>query len=309
MPDHAATNEQSRQHALDSARLTDTLPEPAYDAIVEVASQICGVPIALVSLIDRDRQWFKARVGLEAQETPRELAFCDHAIREPGALMEVPDARLDPRFAGNALVTGEPDIRFYAGMPLVTSAGEALGTVCVIDREPRHLDAGQRAALASLAKLTTALIEARQRELVATRALASRVALAAPAKANAQYTVAIVQIADLAGRVANRSLIAVDALTKVKRTIEECIDRSDVASDHGSEEILVVISDAVTAAAKLDRIKRAVAQLDESQRITLTIGTATSQSTNEAMEEVFFRADEALMHARSGAGAATTDVR
>jgi len=155
-------DEEDRLAALKAIGILDSLPEPAYDAVVQLASMICGAPIALISLIDRERQWFKARVGLDVAQTPRNMAFCDHAIRMPGSTMEVEDAQSDPRFRDNPLVTGEPGIRFYAGCPLVDSAGHALGTVCVIDRVPRQLTATQRVALSSLAELTAALMEARR---------------------------------------------------------------------------------------------------------------------------------------------------
>jgi diguanylate cyclase (GGDEF)-like protein/PAS domain S-box-containing protein len=158
-------NESERLAELERLQLLDSLPEPVYDEIVGLASRLCGTPIALVSLIAQDRQWFKARVGLEAEQTPREQAFCAHALLTPGDLMEVPDARRDPRFAGNPLVTGAPHIGFYAGVPLVTSHGHALGTLCVIDHQPRRLDAPQRDALRSLARLVEYAIEQQRQRL------------------------------------------------------------------------------------------------------------------------------------------------
>ncbi|MFM9925305.1 diguanylate cyclase [Variovorax sp. H27-G14] len=158
----APFNEARRLASLDSYRLLDTTPEQAYDDLTTLASAVCRTPIALISLVDRDRQWFKARVGLSAQETPRELAFCGHAILQPDRILEVPDAKLDPRFASNALVTGEPYIRFYAGAPLVSVDGMPLGTVCVIDREPRRLSEGERGALKSLARQVVAQFEMRK---------------------------------------------------------------------------------------------------------------------------------------------------
>jgi diguanylate cyclase len=158
------TIEAERLATLRQCDLLDTLPEPLYDDIVMLASQICGTPIALVSLVDRDRQWFKARTGLAAPETHRDLAFCAHAILEPEALFVVEDARRDPRFATSELVTGGPHIRFYAGAPIVTAEGHALGTVCVIDTAPRVLSAVQAGALRALARQATALIESRRQQ-------------------------------------------------------------------------------------------------------------------------------------------------
>lgn len=132
-----------------------------FDDIVTLARHICGTPMAAVSLVSHDRQWFKARAGLEIQETPREIAFCAHAIL--GAeILEIPDAGADDRFASNPLVTDEPGIRFYAGAPLLTKEGLALGTVCVLDREPRRLSDDQKGALAALSRQAVAQLDARR---------------------------------------------------------------------------------------------------------------------------------------------------
>ncbi|MEN9496528.1 MAG: hypothetical protein RLZZ137_1568, partial [Cyanobacteriota bacterium] len=129
-------DEEQRLRALRRFAVLDTPEDPHFDRIVELASTVLGVPIALVSLVDRDRQWFLARHGLEAHQTPRTMAFCAHAIAEP-VLMEVPDALDDARFNTNPLVLDEPKIRFYAGVPLRTRDGYNLGTLCAIDRKPR----------------------------------------------------------------------------------------------------------------------------------------------------------------------------
>ena len=153
-----ARNETQRLRALHAYKILDTLAEQAYDDLTCLAAQICDAPIALISLVDRDRQWFKSRVGLDAEETSRKVSFCAHAIHHPGELLEVEDALEDQRFAGNPLVTGDPHIRFYAGMPIVDAAGLALGTLCVIDRKPRVLKQAQRRALKALSRQVMAQI-------------------------------------------------------------------------------------------------------------------------------------------------------
>ena len=146
------TNEAERLRSLNALGVLDSAPEREFDALVQAAALVCGVPISLISLIDADRQWFKANVGLPGvTETPRELAFCAHAILDDG-IFEVPDATLDPRFADNPLVTNTPDFRFYAGATLRLSDGTHAGTLCVIDRQPRQLNAQQREVLSHLAQ-------------------------------------------------------------------------------------------------------------------------------------------------------------
>jgi PAS domain S-box-containing protein len=147
----APLSEADRLAALQRYQILDTPQEPAFDRIVRLAALLLDVPIALISLIDADRQWFKARYGLDVPETPRAIAFCDHAIRGSDILV-VPDAELDPRFCDNPLVTGEMHVRFYAGAPLVTPDGFALGTICAIDRSPRDLNQRDAAILAALAE-------------------------------------------------------------------------------------------------------------------------------------------------------------
>ena len=145
-------NEAQRLAALYELLLLDTPPEQRFDTIVEFAASEFDVPISLISLIDRDRQWFKARFGLEACSTPRDISFCGHAILQP-EIMVVPDALDDARFFDNPLVTSEPHIRFYAGAPIILPSGEAVGTLCLIDVKPRTLDAVELPILSSLRAL------------------------------------------------------------------------------------------------------------------------------------------------------------
>ncbi len=154
-------DEVARLQALRDLAILDTAAEESFDELTRTAALVCQMPIALISLIDEHRQWFKAKVGLDAVETPREVAFCDHAIRRSDELLEVGDATKDPRFSANPLVTGAPDIRFYAGAPLVDANGHALGTLCVIDRRPRHLEPWQREVLGHLARQVVRLFAAR----------------------------------------------------------------------------------------------------------------------------------------------------
>ncbi|VVD60161.1 putative diguanylate cyclase AdrA [Pandoraea pneumonica] len=157
----ATIDEAARLAALRRYDILDTSPEPAFDRIVRIASYIVGAPISLVSLIDETRQWFKAKQGIDATQTPRSMAFCAHAILGDDVLV-VPDAHADRRFADNPLVTGDPHIRFYAGAPLRTPEGHRLGTLCVIDRRPRTLDPEMRALLADLSALVVDELELRR---------------------------------------------------------------------------------------------------------------------------------------------------
>ncbi len=152
-------HEDHRIAALQSYQILDTAPEPGFDDLARLAATLCATPIALISLVDAGRLWFKARVGLPIAELPREAAFCAHVVARPAAALVVPDAAQDPRFAAAPLVTGESHARFYAGVPLLTPAHEAIGTLCVIDRVPRELSQPQREALLMLGRQVMLLLE------------------------------------------------------------------------------------------------------------------------------------------------------
>lgn len=141
----------------------DSANEPEFDSIVREAAISLGTSIALVSLLDEHRQWFKAKVGLSTSETPLSMSFCTHAVQQDG-VFEVPDATRDDRFADNPLVTGDPNIRFYAGVPLRTPGGSRIGTICVIDKRPRAgLSAAEKDHLEALAQRVMMLLEDRKK--------------------------------------------------------------------------------------------------------------------------------------------------
>lgn len=156
-------NEPERLAALARYHILDTLPELQYDEIVELAAFICGTPIALISFVDAHRQWFKASVGVEARETPRDVSFCGHVVAQ-GSTMIVEDAKQDERFFDNPYVVGEPHVNFYAGAPLATDDGYTLGSLCVIDRQPRQLGVEQREALEALARVVVRQLESQLHE-------------------------------------------------------------------------------------------------------------------------------------------------
>lgn len=168
-----SSNETARITALQRYAILDSEPEQAFDDLTLLASYVCKTPIALISLIDEDRQWFKAKVGISAKETSRDIAFCSTAIQQPDVFV-VPDALKDERFCKNPLVVSDPNIRFYAGAPLINEDGHALGTLCVIDQTPRELAADQEAALKALSRLVLMQMEFRRNLILLKDALSDR---------------------------------------------------------------------------------------------------------------------------------------
>ena len=153
--------EAARVAALDRYAILDSEPEQAFDDLVLLAAHVCHTPMAMISLLDDHRQWFKSRVGVQVRETPKDVSICVHAIQQ-NDLFIVGDTREDPRFRESPLVVGEPRIRFYAGEPLINEDGYALGTLCVLDREPRILDEEQKSALKTLGRLALRQMELRK---------------------------------------------------------------------------------------------------------------------------------------------------
>src|ERR1700739_3580887 len=160
MPAPVTKTEAARVAALNRYAILDTEPEQSFDDLVTIAAHVCQVPIAMLSLVDDHRQWFKSKMGVEVTETPRDISICAHAIQQ-GDLFIVPDTMQDPRFRENPLVLQEPHIRFYAGTPLIKKTGFGPGTLGVVDREPRELDNEQKNALAALGRLALRQMELR----------------------------------------------------------------------------------------------------------------------------------------------------
>ena len=303
----ANSDEFARQRALDTYRVVESLPEAAYDDIVKVASVLCGAPIALISLIDRDRQWFKARVGLDIEQTGRDVAFCDHAIRQPDRMMEVPDATRDPRFADNPMVTGAPDIRF--GMPLVTPGGAPIGTVCVIDREPRQLDEQQRAGLAALARLAMNLMEAAHREREQARA-AVFAAVEAPEAATPAapvgngFSVGVFEVQDMLGtsrRIGDRAFKR--ALEKLEQALEAGLrpgSGDSVSHAAGSGEFIVVMH-GDDCSEPWRRLREIVEAFEEESGVVVLGAAAEADSSHQSLAEIFLLADEALTREKDDA--------
>lgn len=309
-----ATDESARQRALDTYRVLDSLPEAAYDDIVRLASLLCDAPIALVSLIDRDRQWLKARAGLELDQIPRDEAFCDHVIRQPDRLMQVSDATADARFADNRFVTGAAAIRFYAGMPLVTPSGAAIGTVCVLDRECRELTQAQKDGLSALARITMNLLEARHREIALERAaLLAQVhpdplpfPASAPAPAATRpkaiepalgFTVAIFEVQDLPAasrRVGERGMHRL--LEQVQESLQAGLragSTDTVSHATGSAEMIIVLHGNHTSAG-LQALRDLLPGIERDTGMALIGASADSATPQDRVEQVFLRADEAL---------------
>jgi len=166
-------NESSRLVALERYAILDSDPEQTFDDLTLLASFVCKTPIALISLVDEKRQWFKSRVGIDAAETSRDIAFCSTAIMQSDVFV-VSDALKDDRFRNNPLVVSDPNIRFYAGAPLINEDGFALGTLCVVDRTPRELTPDQKEALQALSRLVLAQMEFRRNLILLKEVLSDR---------------------------------------------------------------------------------------------------------------------------------------
>ncbi|AIY13663.1 sensor histidine kinase [Cellulophaga baltica] len=170
----AHKEEEKRLAELQSYNILDSLPEEDYDNLSKIASEICGTPISMITLVDENRQWFKSSYGVDIKETPREISFCGHTINHSGDVFIVPDTRKDERFFDNPMVTGESNVVFYAGVPLMTANNLPIGSLCVIDHEPKTLNKSQIESLQALSNQVMKLIELRRNELLLQQALVNQ---------------------------------------------------------------------------------------------------------------------------------------
>jgi diguanylate cyclase (GGDEF)-like protein len=320
----------ARLQALRIYNILDTAPERAYDDLAHLASMICRTPVALVSLVDRDRLWFKARVGLDATEISNDQSFCAYAISQPDRLFVVPNAAQDPRFCANPLVVSEPFVRFYAGAPLATQQHDLLGTLCVIDTVPRELDAEQLEALAILSRQVVTQLELRRKvteleeserrleaalaqveELSTTdaltglnnrrafeRRLAAEFEGAKEARAPLSFLIVDVdnfkEFNDTLGHLAGDELLKTVAIL-----LKEYTRANDVVARYGGDELAVILphTGKETALQIADRL-RSEAERRFSGRVTLSIGAATLTSEMSHAEALLAAADGALYRAK-----------
>ncbi|MGK7861430.1 EAL domain-containing protein [Falsiroseomonas sp. E2-1-a4] len=304
--------------------MLDTPPEARFDGFARLAAHLVGAPIGLVSLVDADRQWFKAAAGLDLRETPRSTSFCAHAILAPDEVMVVEDARLDPRFTDNPLVTGPPHIRFYAGAPIINQHGHALGTLCVVDHEPRQMPPAASRALADIAQGVAAAIELRT-SLDSAQSAALRdpltglgnrplfeqslMAAITLARGPAQHGFAVFcldldrfkAVNDLLGHAGGDAL-----LREAARRLVGCVRADDTVARLGGDEFAVILSGPVThaeAEALAVRLIEALSAPFEYQGqpvpIRTSVGYALAPADGLDADALLRRADNALYSAKN----------
>lgn len=308
--------EARRLAVLNSYNILDTPPEAQFDRVARLVSAVLGTPIAAVTLVDRDRQWFKARVGLNATETPRRDSICAETMLGDGALV-VEDALTDPRFANTGLVIGEPRIRFYAGVPLKARDGTPLGALCGIDRQPRTISERELSLLTDLAQLVMEQLELRHVacEDGLTGALrrsafltAAERDLALARRADRQISCLMIDV-DLFKAVNDKFGHATGdrVLVALADTIRSCLRRSDIVGRLGGEEFCVLLADSGEAggldvAERILRAVRATTVVAPDGRLvkfTISIGGTEVTSIDADIGVVIARADEALYRAKA----------
>lgn len=310
----APDDEAARLATLRALRLLDTAPEERFDRITRLAQRIFGVPIALVSLLDSERQWFKSAQGLEVSETPRPLSFCGHAILGDG-VFQVPDTLEDERFHDNPLVTAGPRIRFYAGCPLTAPNGKKLGTLCVIDREPRALSEHDRQLLQDLAAMVeqeiaavqlatldelTLIANRRGFNLLSTHALSLCRRHRVPVSLLLFDLDAFKTVNDGFGHAeGDRALIA------FANILQEAFRDSDVCARIGGDEFVALLTN--TAASEIDgvvqRLRQVIDEYNDRERrgydLAFSVGAVTLAG-DEALEALLERADRAMYADKRG---------
>ena len=241
-------NEKKRLKALYDYNILDTIPEKEYDGITKIAAQICNVPVCFLSFIDKDRQWYKSYFGVELHEIPREISLCTHAIINPDVLLVVPDMRLDERFANNPLVKGEPHADFYASASLVTSEGDALGTICVLDAKVNNLNDDQKDALRCLADQVMTRLELR-RKVKELNNIQKQLK-----KANSELKdFASIASHDMKTPLANISLVSKSFRIRYKEQLDEDAAEYLTLIDSSAKELLVFIDDILTKSIKAQK--------------------------------------------------------
>ena len=307
-------NEDRRIAALRYFEILDTPAEEPFERITRLAKTITQAPIVLISLVDEFRQWFKSKQGLDIDETPRDVSFCAYTIGQPGPMV-IEDARLDQRFANNPLVTGEPHIRFYAGVPLRTRDGYNIGTICVIDTKPRQLDAKHIAVLQDLARL---VIDEMELRLVAAvdslsgalsrRAFcdAARRDIAQSIRKGTSLCLAMIDIDHFKILNDKHGHAAGDlAIQNVVSVCKDSLRESDYIGRVGGEEFAVMMPNA-SYSHSFDLAERLRSKIEEARiesadgplRVTVSIGVTASSRSISSIEELMRQADAAMYLAK-----------
>lgn len=312
-------NEDERLEALYQYKILDTEPEEMYDDIASLASAICDTPIALVSFTDRNRQWYKANIGFDAGETPRDIAFCPHALLSSEPVFVVPNALKDRRFARNPLVIDGQRIHFYAGAPLVTSEGLAIGTLCVMDTEPRELVQREREALRSLARQVVTHLEVR-RTITNLEAQSMTDALTGAwnqrafdrhlrgewkrhlrsATSLGLLRFDVDRFNQINEKLGNRSGFQI--LVQVVRAAEGAMRESDFMARSGGDDFSVILPNTDLNGARVvaERIRAAITRIEWSKReVTVSVGVSVMVPSADANQTLLVaQAAEALAHAK-----------
>jgi diguanylate cyclase (GGDEF)-like protein len=315
-------DEPQRLRAVRAYEVLDTEPELEFDALTRVAAHTFATPIALVAIMDRDRLWFKSKLGLDVPQLDRKIAFCAHAIMRPTEALIIEDLRADHRFVDNPLVVGEPHIRFYAGAPIVESGHHALGTIAVVDAQPRTFSAAQRSALIDLSTLVMTALQARRRALdlerlamtdhltgVASRAkceVAIERELRQSSQSEDAFAVILMDlngfkyVNDTFGHAAGDTV-----LCEVARRLSTLVRHGETLARLGGDEFALIVrnGDARTVASLAARISNVVQRpiiLSDGNtvRVGISVGSASYTSTVSSAQALLGQADEALYRAK-----------